>query len=211
MKRPLQRLKNSRGYTLVEILIAMTVLMISFLAIIAVETSTLQGYISARNATEAAEMGRRITDMLHVEGQAWRVQPDQPFGPTSGAYASATSPFDGTTRPLLSVSQTQWVWFSLFTQPVSLNFANSLDDPNITGSRFCAWVRGGRLGGATATTQAIQVQVAVVYAGSYGSLSSCSDVPVGSLDASGDSFPGESLETLGLRASYFGTVITPSS
>jgi hypothetical protein len=107
------------------------------------------------------------------------------------------------------VKSSPWAWQRLFDQPASLSFANSLDNADLVGGRFCAWVRGGDLNAAVGGTQALQVQVAVVYPGAFGSLNDCRSVNVVNLDNTGDAYPGESLEEAGLRVAYSGTVVTP--
>lgn len=202
-----QRRAANRGYTLVELLIAMVILVIAFLAVIASSVSTSQGYISARDGIQASELGRRVIELMHVEGDAWDERADQPFAPASGPYTS--SPFTVTPRPVNAMVGAPWSWQVLFKNPVTVNMANLENVGVETGGRFCVYSRGANLGVADGP-RAIQIQVAVVYSGSNSRIGDCeNDIALTDLDLSSDEFPGKSIFEDGYRVRYFGTVITP--
>lgn len=200
----------AKGYTLVELLMAMVIIVIVFLAIVAAETSSIQGYISARDSVQASELGRRVIDLLHIEGGHWDTRAEQPFTPSTYPFATGSGPFDQTPRPLIAMVSDPWNWKILFSQPVSVNLANSANVGANTGGRFCAYARGGNLG-VVDGPRAIQVQIAIVYSGPKQRLTNCAtDVDITNLDLSADSFPGETIILSGYRTKYFGTVVTPN-
>ncbi|MFU8802780.1 MAG: type IV pilus modification PilV family protein [Bradymonadaceae bacterium] len=200
--------KQPRGFSLIELMIAMVVLAIGIMATMAMQFTALAGYTVARDGTGAAEIGRVIEQRLKAEALQWEPGIKEPLGFDS-AYTG-----DGyaTGSLMQSMATTPWVWQPVFTAPVDQRLAT------VGPRRFCAYVTGGPfvVGNSIQPTNAFKVQIAVVYPRANGTFPGATGanpdglctlgdtaVPVASLDPS----TPNALELAGLRASYFGTVI----
>lgn len=62
---------DRRGFTILEILIAVVVTAIGFAAIFSLQIGTMQGNISARETTGAVALGERYVEMLRREAFQW--------------------------------------------------------------------------------------------------------------------------------------------
>jgi len=207
----MKKMRPQSGYTLMEVLIAMVVLMLAFVALISVQTNALQGYISARDNTDAAELGRRVVELLTIEALQWRGTSSYSGG--SAPY-SGEEPFSATSTPVADIVSNEWTWVKLYDKPVSPEMSSESDNGNFLGGKLCAFARGGKMdvnlpSGTTDFTPALQLQVAVVYPGPHATLTSCDDVTTANLDNGSDSYPGESLEAEGLRVQHFATIVQP--
>ena len=212
MMRMASRARRRAGYTLLEVLIAMVVLMLSFLAIIAAQTSTMQGYISSRDNAAASEMARRIVGVVRAEAQQWRTSAQPPTTLNVAYEDSVLPPFD--VQPVLpAIVNSNWGgWISLFDSPATITFARSGVDEKLLGGRYCAFVRGGPMASGLqnlngeAGSGIVQMHVAVVYPGPTATLTTCGTGDGGidpSLIDDGKGLMGSSLESLGLRVNYF--------
>jgi type IV pilus assembly protein PilV len=85
--------KNSTGLTLVEVLVAMTILSIGLLGLLAMQTQALQGSRHGREVSEAARVAEQQMEFL--QRQSWAAIPPSAWsvprivtGPTSGVGPS---------------------------------------------------------------------------------------------------------------------------
>lgn len=187
-------------------MISMLILAIAFLALIAVQVSALQGYISARDNTEATELGRRTADLLRTQGLQWW---DNAY---SGApmYSGTDTPFD-TNDAVGGVLGAGGGWYPLVLEPVDSRFNRKAFDAAHMGGKFCIYARGARIGGAL-NDAALQFQIAVVYPGPNAILTDCEDqVTDDQLDDVGEPGVAPVLESAGLRANYFGALVVRRS
>lgn len=197
--------RGQAGYTLLEILIAIIIVGIGFLALIAVQLGALRGFISARDSLHAAEVGRRVAELLSIQGQQWI---DGNF--TGGAaYVTEASPFD-VADPIGAMASGDWV--SLYVRPADLaTFRITSDSTEHLGGKFCVYTRGGQMTGEESVHQ---YQIAVVYAAPNATLNFCDDddSPItDKLDDVGSPTDPPALDAEGLRVSYYGTVVVRRS
>lgn len=191
------------GYTLLEVMIAIVIIGIGFLALIAVQLGALRGYISARDSLQSAEAGRRVAEIVQAQGEQW-VQ-----GEWAGSAAyGGVGPFDAADPIGQAVLSGTWV--SLFEQPSDLAANRPAIHPEHLGGKFCAFLRGGEMPGAI-TDSVLQFQIAIVYAGPNATLNECAQINTADLDIVGSTTTPPALEALGLRASYYGTVVVRRS
>lgn len=195
--------REKTGYTLLEVMIAIVIIGIGFLALIAVQLGALRGYISARDSLQSAEAGRRVAEIVQAQGEQW-VQ-----GTWSGTQAyGGVGPFD-VVDPI-GDALTTGDWVSLFTRPSDVAANRPSLDPEHLGGKFCAFLRGGAMPGAI-TSSVLQFQIAIVYAGPNATLNECSQIDTVDLDSVGSTTTPPALEAQGLRASYYGTVVVRRS
>lgn len=214
--------KMKKGFTLIEVIIAILVLSISTLAVIAMQTSTLRGYSSIRDTDDAVMIAHRTADLLHVNASSWRVSDTNAwsFNVTS-SYAGET-PFD-VLNPLALMFAVPWDWIPLFNAPVDGRMASTASSLG----RHCVYVRGGPFEGSLTTTTdtvtgdinsspAMLVQIAVVSTGIRNTITDCSaptnnspQFDISELGFSGgDEIPlGQSLELKGYRPTYHATMV----
>lgn len=187
--------RGARGFSLLELLIAMVVLAIGIMATMAMQFIALAGYSVSRDNTGASEVARAVEQRLKAEALSWSPS----LGDMAGVKRAYQHPGFVTNSLLLTMNApaARWAWQPVFVQPV---------DQSLTTNgmqRFCAFVSGGPLLVNNLPREAFRVQIAVVYPAARGTLGACSTIPVADLDPSNPN----ALEVRGLRASYFGTVV----
>jgi hypothetical protein len=191
-----------------EIMVAILILAIGFLALIAVQLGALNGYISARDNTEATEVGRRIAELVRVQGQQWKANT---YAGASAAYSGSHTPFRTAISDPIQAADGASGWVRLFDEPVDVRLNRTEFDSDHVGGRHCAFIRGGDLPGA-ADGSVKTYQIAVVYPAANATLNSCEDdIATGDLDDPGSPTSPPPLEQQGLRANFFGTVVTRRS
>ncbi|MBA2660736.1 MAG: prepilin-type N-terminal cleavage/methylation domain-containing protein [Bradymonadaceae bacterium] len=194
---------DRRGFTLMELMIGMVVLIIGILATMAMQITALAGYTAARDGTAAAELARSIEHVLKAESSSL----SRTTTGTPTLYTATGTPFlDVSVLGIISANP--WKWQTLTTLPTDQHFGT-------TGAlRFCSFVRGGTM--ETDATVRI-AQIVVVYpaaratfpftgAGAPHGTCALTDTDI---DVLLDPSNSETLELLGLRASYFATQIFP--
>lgn len=194
IKRP----TGQRGFSLLELLIAMVVLAIGILATMAMQFSALAGFTSARETTGASEMARTVEQMIRTEARHWEIQ--------GGAAAAPSGYTDGPEFvAAMLTSPGSWVLPQNVNGPVTSRFneENSADDGP---RRFCIYVAGEEM---PEDEDYMRVAIAVVYPGSNstfpgGGAGTCDDGNIMTNLNNGDRI---GLETMGLRVSYLTTSI----
>lgn len=157
-KRPGSR--GERGFTLVEVLVSALLFAIGMIALIAMQYSALGGYTSARDVSQATQVGDRVIQIARLEAQQWRQNKDLtdlsfPYGKSD----SSLNALHDVSGSILNQAD-GWSWSSVFPHPVDERLTTS------GAQRFCAYVRGGTFGGLTAKAgDNMRMQVAVAYAG----------------------------------------------
>lgn len=218
---------GQKGYSLLEVMISMLILGIAFLALIATQFGSLNGYVSARDTLEAAEIGRRTAEILHIQGSQWVENVDGDADPaTPPTYsgvpvyaAGAPTPFDAT-DPIQDILDANGEWLPLVNVPVDGRFNRRIAaiSDNHVGGRFCIYAKGAPMAsafenfGGGDVVAALRFQIAVVYPGARVALTDCTfggPVQAADLDDVGDRVAGTPppLELEGLRVSYFGTLV----
>ncbi len=209
-KRPTN---GERGYSLVELLIAMVILAIGILATMAMQYTALAGYTSARELTGSTEVARTVEQMIRAEAQGMEM--DQMGASPTGAFDVGS---EGLLEAALSQSNLgQWVlpagWETPMTQRLN---PGGTDDG---ARRYCVYVAGELIsasgealeddgdGGLTGTPDYARVGIAVVYPGANAHFTGAGQGDAGTCDDaqilnSLDSGNREQLELLGLRVTH---------
>ena len=128
---------NASGFTLLEVIIAFALLMLGFVASMALQIGTLNGWSAARDATDAADVARKTLDILRIEAEQWR--DNQGAGPNpslSGSVSAAPfnvigtnfEPFAGFSNPLVELEAVgPWNWVMLTPRPVNGALSGQVD------------------------------------------------------------------------------------
>lgn len=197
MKKWRRAMANRRGFSLVELMIAMVILAIGILATMAMQFTALAGYSSASQLTEATELARTVEEMIHYESRGWN---------SGTQLTNVSSPFEGQPDLLSAVESSGGnAWSVVEDDPVSYGM---IEDGN---QRFCVYVAGDQLPGTTADPDFRRVAIAVVYPRSRGRFDDdCNDSNItDNLASTGD--PGEpgriSLEEEGYRVVHLTTSV----
>lgn len=215
---------NQRGYSLLEVMISMVVLGIAFLAIIATQIGTLNGYVSARDSLQAAELGRRTVEILKIQGSQWITNFDDSdastvdtFNPVDVYDSSGVTPFDEANPIATMLASATAAWIPLVNDPVDGRFMRTSVNANHLGGKYCIFAKGADIApqfddfGGDPVAASIRFQVAVVYPGSRASLTDCTSITEAQLNNVGDPtatpFVPPPLETAGLRVSYTGGIL----
>lgn len=109
--------RRARGFTILEILIAVVLTTVGFAAVFALQIGTVQGNTSAREVTGAVALGERFVEALRREAHAW-------------TQANPTTP---------RLSQAPRQWHTLTPAPVDHNglpFAANVGS-GLQRQRFC--------------------------------------------------------------------------
>lgn len=216
---------NESGYSLLEVMISLVVLGIAFLALIAAQLGTLNGYVSARDELEAAELGRRVSDILQLQGSQWRYTVGDPspppYTPEDPFDSGGVTPFDEA-NPIDAIISAGGGWIPLVDLPVDVRLNRSVAaiSADHLGGKFCLYARGApvqtfvNFTTGAPTTNAMKFQIAVVYPGPNAVLTDCEldvQITAAELDDVGDPtaspFVPPALEARGYRVSYFGTAV----
>ncbi|RAL25070.1 hypothetical protein DL240_02320 [Lujinxingia litoralis] len=194
--------RTQKGFSLVELLIAMMLLAVGVMATIAMQFVSLGGYTTSREVTGATEMARVVESRLRAEALGWTAA--TPVNTVPPVYA------DGRAMSYLAeIAQAGGTWVPLYATPVNQRLANQ------GSARFCVFAVGEQLVEATIPQPYMSVQIAVVYPGAQGTFPNQSGADLhGRCDVINTAWlvPGDptlALEMQGLRASYFGTALRP--
>lgn len=218
---------NQRGYSLLEVMISLVILAIAFLALIASQLGALNGYVSARDATQAAELARRTGELLQVQGTQWVLNVDHDgdpmtiptFNPEIPYVSTSPTPFDRD-NPIDAIRTAAGnIWIPLVDTPVDTRFNRKKTgvDDNHLGGKYCIYARGADFGNQFTAMNgdpivaAMRFQIAVVYPGPRAALPDCTVITAAQLNDVGDPtanpYVPPALEGLGFRAAYSGTVV----
>lgn len=118
--------RTQRGFTVVEILIAVAVTAVGFAAIFSLQIGSMQGNIAARDMSAAMNLAERYAEVLRRDTYEW----------------------NGDVRPAPRLNQSVGEWHTLTPFPVDHNGLPSVEDDPEFGSelfrqRFCVhfWMR----------------------------------------------------------------------
>lgn len=203
MKKKSLKIAPTRGFSLVELLIAMMLMSVGVMATIAMQFTSLGGYTVSRDVTGATEMARQVEARLRAEAMGW-----------NGVMAPSTVAEvynDGRGSAFLAdLATAAGGWVRLYDTPVNLRMRS--DDG---AARFCVFGSAQQLQEDGIAQPYMQIRLAVVYPGANGTFPGqdggnlngrCDAVDTGLL------IPGDEdlrLELEGLRASYFASAIRP--
>ncbi|WP_164856348.1 type IV pilus modification PilV family protein [Lujinxingia sediminis] len=201
--KPDQTSASPRGFSLIELLIAMMLMSVGVMATIAMQFTSLGGYTVSRDVTGATEMARQVEARLRAEAMGW-----------NGVMAPSTVDEiynDGRGSAFLAdLATAGGAWVPLYDVPV--NQRMRADDG---AARFCVFGSAEQLQEEGIAQPYMQIRLAVVYPGANGTFPGQDG---GNLNGRCDAFgvglliPGDvnlGLEREGLRASYFASAIRP--
>jgi prepilin-type N-terminal cleavage/methylation domain-containing protein len=217
-----------RGFTLLEIMIALLIFSIGMMAVMTMNFSAINAYTSSRDQTFASDLGYRALELFKAEaGNNGRA-----------LYAAGDSvisnPFNEDENNSLysKITTNEWVWQVVTPTPVNEQLNPRSGSFATTNARFCMYAQGGdmnNLAGAAVgdqvfdptQVQVLQLQVAVVYpsnnqqfpdgmdCGQLGTV--CAGGAIGALlnpAPIGTAGSGvEALETCGLRAVHMSGIV----
>lgn len=192
---PIKRFKTptrQRGFTLIELMIAMAILAIGILATMAMQITAMSGYNSARDATMATELAKTVEQVIQAEARDWKV--GESMASTSDAYDDGVNYFN------TAVGGNHWN--RVHDEPITRR--RSSDDVDDAPARFCVYVAGDEMEANIA-----RINIAVVYPASRGQFEerdSCPDLGRDELDT----INREDLELDGLRAVHLTTAVAAS-
>lgn len=186
----LLKIGKGRGFSLVELMIAMVILAIGILATMAMQFSTLASHITAREATAANDLARSVEEIIRAESRGW----------VSGQSPSASAVFDDLDG-FIDAMGNSGTWQSTSDTPVTVRFDDGEEQ------RFCVYVAGQQVGTlGDADQDLMRVAIAVVYPTYRGQIpnGSCTDSAItNSLDSSARI----TLELAGLRSVHLSTAV----
>lgn len=149
-----RRAIKQRGFTLVELLIAMVVLAIGILATMAMQFSALAGYTSASELTAANDLARTVEQMIWLEAR----------GLQSGDNLNeVSSPFSGGEPDFLAAMEADGGgWTAATPNPVAYGMSAA------GVPRYCVYVAGDQLpvasgSGVDPDEDFFRAAIAVVY------------------------------------------------
>ena len=176
--------KGEQGFTLLEVMVAVSVFSVGMMAVAALELVALNGYSSARDQARGSEIARRVISIMRVEAINWGVRGDDLVDNLQPVYSSG-APIGGSSSLLRTMVDNAWAWESVNPDPVDVR----LESAAATHGRYCVFVRGDYKApvladssdptSAPVSAKMIQAQVAVVSPGPTNTLAgpgSCADL-----------------------------------
>lgn len=161
-----------RGFTLLEIMIALLIFSIGMMAVMTMNFSAINAYTSSRDQTFASELGYRALALFKAEaGNNGRSM----YAAGDGAIAN---PFNETDNLSLftKITTAEWTWEVVTPTPVNEQLNPRSAQFLTNNARFCMFAQGGDMNNAAGgggaggdqifdpqQVQVVQVQVAVVY------------------------------------------------
>jgi type IV pilus assembly protein PilV len=148
-------MKGRRGYTVIEVMIALTLLAIGTSGIIAMQKITAVANRDAKNLVIANQIARTWIERLRADAVQWN-------------HPSAV-------KPALDLSETTWLnnlnvgWFRPAESPTGMGsasadaFGNDVLDANVANGLFCTNIRLAWLYGAGAPPFLIRAEVRVFW------------------------------------------------
>ena len=116
----MKRNRSTRGFTVVEVLIAIAMTAVGFAAVFSLQIGSMQAHMAARDMSAAINLAERYVEMLRRDSYAWY----------------------GNDRPQPRLDKTLRRWHTLTPHPVDQNGRVSVDHDEEFGSvlsrqRFC--------------------------------------------------------------------------
>lgn len=194
--------ERPRGFSLIELMVAMGLLAIGILAVMAMQASTLQGYTAAREATGSTELARTVEQIIRAEARGWDSGSDAP-GDAGNLYDEHDAIF-------AKIMGNTGSWTRIYDEPVTQRFNGEDIDEDAeddTPRRFCVYAFGEQIDTEAATAEQtpdyVRVGLAVVYPTGQGTFDDGCPAADGGIAL--DSQDREALELEGLRATHFST------
>jgi hypothetical protein len=228
LKKKTKRSIGGDGFTVLEIIIAFSVLMIGFVASMALHLGSLNGWSASQDTSDGSEIARRTLEILRIEADQWRAAGTDPSIGASilaDSYIvdiTGSSPFHTTPRPLRAIEAAgAWEWVQLTDAPINNMMSESTEDATIIGGRFCVFARGDYIVpqvpqlpmGSTSPFFAVHIAVVSLLAGGVGGqMPNCNVIQEDNLDTEGtnsyDKFMGAVMWAGGFRTTYLSGLIT---
>jgi prepilin-type N-terminal cleavage/methylation domain-containing protein len=152
--------RDARGYTVVEVLMAMVLMAIGTAAVMSMQKASVQGNLDARKTDLANSIARTWIDRLQRDAMAW----------TQGANSTATASLSQTTQMLATLINNGGAWDFAAPMPSAIAntplspcydiFGRELDSTNWGNAQFCVHARAVYLSPAQ---DLLRVDVRVVW------------------------------------------------
>jgi prepilin-type N-terminal cleavage/methylation domain-containing protein len=208
---------NDKGFTLIEVMIAVSIFSVGMMAVAALELIALNGYSSSRDQARSSELAQRVISVMKVEALNWGISGANTVNALKPVYADSAL---GDEAVLKRMAENEWEWQIITETPVD----SELDAGVGNHGRYCIYARGGYMRQAIGTTQdaagdfesspMIQAQVAVVSPGPTATLTgadACTTLPTmcsSNYDALLNPAGAQiDLETCGMRVVHAATLI----
>lgn len=139
--------KTARGFTIVEVMVAVIITAFGFAAIFSLQIGSMQGNISARDLSSGVNLAERYAEMLRTDAFMWTAGPataiPYPASRTQGANGQPASNW---------LNKAGGVWHPIAFVPMDQNGQVHVDDDAVNGTalarqRFCVHYRVDPLGG----------------------------------------------------------------
>jgi prepilin-type N-terminal cleavage/methylation domain-containing protein len=96
-----RRRRPARGFTILEVLIAVVITAVGFAAIFALQIGTVQGNSATRDVTGAVSVGERFVESLRRTGHVWTTgAPPAPLNAGAGWHTLTPQPIDHNGLPV---------------------------------------------------------------------------------------------------------------
>ena len=131
---------STRGFTLIEVMMALGVMVVGALGIVAMQQASTRGNINARQMTTATQITRTWIERLRLDSMAWNIP--TVAGATSGTSYLTNLPAIGSSdwfTPQGGPTLTESAGFDWFGNDVALAQARYCTHVNLT------WIDPGRL------------------------------------------------------------------
>lgn len=212
-------INTRRGFTLVELMIAVMVFSVGMMAILMLQFGAIDAYSAGRDQTIGADVAQRAEAVFKLEVQRAN---------QNTALVNVNSPFRTQTFEQ-SLTNSPWIWIDVTPQPVDERMMQS------RSARYCVFARGDLLNnnaalgsvtrnngmGDVQQNDLVRAHLAVVYPGanrSFNATTQCAGILTqfncnGAIDALLDpaiqvgDLAVDTLDDCGLRAIYTSTMI----
>lgn len=214
-------INTRRGFTLVELMIAVMVFSVGMMAILMLQFGAIDAYSAGRDQTIGADVAQRAEAVFKLEVQ--RANQSTPL-------VNVNSPFNVSSQTFeQSLTNSPWIWVAVTPEPVDERMVQS------RSARYCVFARGDLLNnnaalgsvtrnngmGDVQQNDLVRAHMAVVYPGanrSFNATTQCVDVFTqfqcnGAIDTLLDpaiqvgDLAVDTLDDCGLRAIYTSTMI----
>lgn len=155
--------QSRRGFSLIELLVAMVLLAIGILATMAMQISTLKGYTAARETTGSSEIARTTEQIIRAEARDWNAGNNAEGGSFQDPYSDQAGIFE-------QLMSNPGNWQRVYAEPVTQRYNGESVDPNgpdDSARRFCVYAVGQEVASeapsAGQTPDYVRVGMAVIY------------------------------------------------
>ena len=130
-----------RGFTVLEIMIAMLVISMGIVALYSMQVVAIEGNVTAQEITQATQLAERWAERMRRESITWTARPPA----------------------LLEPSDDNGDWRDATSEMVNKDFISRTDDPQVIDPRYCIKYRVSTVPRGEADPRVLRVDVRVVW------------------------------------------------